>query len=477
MIATVLILTLLAAPAEELLIHRGPGFTLRYPEKNSKVQPPSAAVPFQLVYRKNSLFRLETERLTRPIDLSDDAFANIFMEVQLEALRERVTAPLESQQILNFPWGRAVEFVYYIPARSGKKNRRDLVTEVVTTHDEMLYRFTFWIPERDLKNVAAPLRGVLASFELEGATAAASPSAEAEPPVVLGGNLEYSMAGVERIIDAYRRLIRGEMEKVDADAHANLAEALGWRAYLDGEISAAELEEIQREAETASSMAPDDIDSLQAQAYAYYHANRMVEMEKSIQAALKIDPDDSVSHLLSAIWYSFNPAESKKHAEAALERDPSLEGAYYVKALADRKLGNVAEARTALEQAVELDPRFARAYSELADILEESGDSEGALRALRMAASGAPRNVDARFELALALRRAGQLDQAIKEYRDALQIDDNLPEVHYNLAVLFLQEKEQPEVAAEHFKRFLELDPESDKAEQVESWLRTNGYK
>ena len=79
----VLAVLLLGATQEEELTYRGRGFTLEYPRKNTKLQPSSATVAFQLEYRKNSLFRLETERLTQPIDLSDETFATIFMEVQL----------------------------------------------------------------------------------------------------------------------------------------------------------------------------------------------------------------------------------------------------------------------------------------------------------------------------------------------------------------------------------------------------------
>ena len=159
------LLTLLALGAvDEELVHRGPGFSISYPEKHSKLQPPTAAVPFQLEYRKNSLLRLKTERLTQPIDLSDETFAEIFREIQLERLRERVGTPLEGEQISRFSWGVGIEFHYYLPARSGKKNRRDLVTEVVTTFDDKLYRFTYWIPERDLKRVAAPFAQIVESF-------------------------------------------------------------------------------------------------------------------------------------------------------------------------------------------------------------------------------------------------------------------------------------------------------------------------
>lgn len=465
-----IVMLLSPAPAEDLLVHRGPGFTIHYPKKNSKLQPPSATVPFQLEYRKNSLLRLETERLTRPIDLGDETFAEIFHEVQRERLRERVGAPLESDRLRNFSWGPAVEFQYYLPARSGKKNRRDLVTEIVTTLDETLFRFTYWIPERDLKRVAAPFAQIIESFEPESRVAAAEPEA---PPSTPAGR--YSRRRSEADVQEYRRKIAEASDpKARADLYARLAETLGWKAYLDEEAEPAEIDEIRKAAEAALSGTPDDVDAHQARAWAAYHESRMTEMEEEIQAALAIEPDNAESHLLYALWYAFNPQRSEDEARRAIDVDPDYAPAYYVKATADRRAGDLVEARRALEQAVELDPGFVVARIALADVLVESGDTQAALEAYLAAVSTVRDDPSVRFKLALLLRRSGRIDEAIAEYQNLLGLDASLAEVHYNLAVLLLQEKQQPDLAREHFRRFVELDPENSRADRVRQWLAAN---
>ena len=466
------LLALGAATVEDELVHRGPGFSIHYPKKHSKLQPPSAAVPFQLEYRKNSLLRLETERLTQPIDLSDQTFAEIFREVQLERLRERVRTPLEVDRVRRFSWGVGVEFYYYLPARSGKRNRRDLVTEVVTTLDETLYRFTYWIPERDLKRVAVPFARIVESFSPDRAVAMAVTSETEGSPAPGGG---YSASHSEANAETYRREIeQAENTLARAELYAQLAETLGWKAYLTESPSPAELEEMHRSAEAALSETPRDVDAHQARAWAAYHENRMVEMEEEIKKAIAIEPDNAENHLLYALWYGFNPERSEAMARLALDADPDYAAAYYVKAVADRRSGDLMEALLALEEAVKLDPGFTEARLQLAEVLRESGDAPKALDAYRAAAAAAPSDANVRFKFALALRRSGRIDEAITEYQALLRLEPSVAEAHYNLAVLYLQERQRADRAREHFRRFVELDPDSERAPRVREWLATN---
>ncbi len=464
-------------PADDQVTHHGPGFTLRYPEKSSKVQPPSARVPFQLEYRKHSMVRLETEHLTQPIDLSDPSFAAIFLEVQLERLKERVIAPLESKTIRKYPWGTGIEFVYYLPSRNGKKNERDKVTEVITTVGETLYRFTTWIPERDLSKVESTLAELVASFAPDRPEPAANPASN--PDVApKGSGPGFSIAALDARIHEFRNQV--ESKKNDdaalAQAEAGLAETLGLELYLSGKTSPPALDELSKAAAEAMRLAPESAASHRARAWAAYHKNQMVEMETAIQAALRIDPKDAQAHFLYALWYGFDPRHSEEMAQAAIDADPDLAPAHYVKALAERRAGDLAAARRSLERALALDPTFTRAREELADVLEETGDAQAALATYRTLSQQAPEDVRLHFRLGVIARKAGLIDEAITEYQAAIRVDPKLAEAHYNLAVLYLQEKKAPDLAAQSFKRFLELDPDSDRAETVRKWLRDNRY-
>jgi tetratricopeptide (TPR) repeat protein len=476
------LLLLLAAlaifPADDEVTHHGPTFTLRYPEKSSKVQPPSARVPFQLEYRKNSMVRLETEHLTQPIDLSDPTFATIFLDVQLERLKERVLAPLESKTIRKYPWGTGIEFVYYLPSRNGKKNERDKVTEVVTTEEDTLYRFTTWIPEKDLSKVEPTLAELVASFEPErpASTVTGRGSLPDAPPKSAGPG--FSIAALDARVREYRS--QAETNKGDnaalAKAEAGLAETLGLELYLSGKTTPGAVDDLAKAAAEAMRLSPGSAESQRARAWASYHKNQMVEMETAIKEALRIDSKDAQAHFLYALWYGFDPVRSEEMARAAIDAYPELAPAHYVKALADRREGNLADARSSLERALALDPTFTRAREELADLLEESDDTEAALAAYRTLSQQAPDDVRLHFRLGVVARKAGLFDEAIAEYLAALRLDPKLAEAHYNLAVLYLQQKNAPDLAAQSFQRFLELDPENDRAETVRTWLRDHRY-
>lgn len=466
------LVSLFLAIQEKTLTHRGPGFTLAYPEKSSKLQPPSAGVPFALEYRKNNFVRLEIERLTQPIDLEDETFAGIFMEVQLERLAERVSEPLSSKTVRRFPWGTGIELVYFVPTRSGKKNERDRVTEVTTTVGETLYRFTTWIPEKDVSKVGPTLGQVVESFSPQRAAPAAS------APTSAPATTRFSLAGMDARVREYReRIASAPPHSPDlAHAQAGLAESLGLRAYLTEGASPSDRDEISRAAQDAARIAPGEIDTQRGLAWAAYHRDQMVEMEQAIQQALRLDSKDAETHFLHALWYGFNPARSEAMARVALEAYPDLAPAHYVKALADRRAGDLPEARQALERAVQIDPTFKRARIELAEVLEESEDFPAAAAAYRELSRATPGDVSFHFRLAVTARKAGLIDEAISEYQTAVRLDPSLSEAHYNLAVLYVREKQAPDLAAQSFQRFLELDPESERAESVRKWLRENRY-
>lgn len=458
---------------EDVLVHRGDGFELSYPRKNSVLQPASAAVPFQLQYRKNSLIRLETEPLTQPIALTDETYAEILREVQLERLQQRIRGPVLANRIRHFQWGVAIEFEYELPARNGKKNQKDRVVEIVTTVDRKLFRFTHWIPDKDWKRVSPSFNAIVASFKPDERVADVERSRSSEGAHDADPTAgAYSVRSASRSIDTLRRTLERDGLSTEelADLQARLAKMLGWKAYLS-DPGPAELDEIGRTAEAAFASKPSDIEALQARAWADFHHNRTAEMEEMIQAASALDPNSPENHLLHAIWYRFNPERSSELLARALETDADYVPALFVKAEAERENGDLAEAQQLLERAVTLEPTFSRAQLALGELLVEVEDYDRAVPAVRAAAAAAPEDVVVRFRSGVALRRAGRIDEAIEAYRATLRIDDGLPEAHYNLAVLFLNEKRQEDSGREHFQRFVELAPQSERADRVRAWL------
>jgi tetratricopeptide (TPR) repeat protein len=75
-----------------------------------------------------------------------------------------------------------------------------------------------------------------------------------------------------------------------------------------------------------------------------------------------------------------------------------------------------------------------------------------------VASSGGQDEVGAAFKKAVELARAGQFDQAEAAYKELLTKDPTIPEVHYNLALLYRQKKDVPSAEAE-FQKAIELRP------------------
>jgi tetratricopeptide (TPR) repeat protein len=74
--------------------------------------------------------------------------------------------------------------------------------------------------------------------------------------------------------------------------------------------------------------------------------------------------------------------------------------------------------------------------------------------------------VEARANLGCVLAESGQRDLAVAAFEGALKYHPDYADVHYHLART-LEELQQDNLAAEHWRRFLELAPDSPWAEEA----------
>jgi len=204
------------------------------------------------------------------------------------------------------------------------------------------------------------------------------------------------------------------------------------------------------------------------------------------QEALKIDPAyapammvlardhynnrrlDLALYALRAILDGFdedNPARDKTNAEGHLLRATiwSEQG--------HRKL-----AMDAFRQVVKLRPDAVVARLRLATYLLESGDASEALPILQSAVQYDPDSLAAHLSLGDAYRLLTQFPQAEQEFKWVLQRDGSLPQVHYNLGLLYLfapslpgmSEKQQVQAALASLNKFKELRRKDDPDDQDE---------
>jgi tetratricopeptide (TPR) repeat protein len=88
-----------------------------------------------------------------------------------------------------------------------------------------------------------------------------------------------------------------------------------------------------------------------------------------------------------------------------------------------RTHGRKVEAEAALRAATRADPMFAEAWYNLSDLLDEQGRSEAAINCLRKALHAAPNYADAMFNLALLLQRSNKHAEAAEHWRRYLAKD------------------------------------------------------
>ena len=130
--------------------------------------------------------------------------------------------------------------------------------------------------------------------------------------------------------------------------------------------------------------------------------------------------------------------------------------------------GKLQEAMKALQQAVKLSPNDAFSYRNLGIVYYQLNQNDAAIDALERSIALDPNNVYSHDYLGCACSQKGWQEVAEKEFRKAIEINDDFPDAHYNLAIVYAMQKPPSlELARKHYKRALELglpkDPRLEK--------------
>jgi tetratricopeptide (TPR) repeat protein len=201
--------------------------------------------------------------------------------------------------------------------------------------------------------------------------------------------------------------------------------------------------------------------------------------QRIAQEALKINPDyrpamvviardhyrnrrlDLALYALQAILDGFgpdNPPRDKDNAEAHL-----LRGLIY------REQENRGGAMAEFQKALALRPDLVEARVQYGNYLLESGDPEQALPILEGAKRFDSENLAGRLALGDAYRLLQRYDLAQQEFKWVTQKDASLPQVHYDLGLLYLfapavpgmTPKQQIDAATAELKKYQELRDKS----------------
>jgi tetratricopeptide (TPR) repeat protein len=188
---------------------------------------------------------------------------------------------------------------------------------------------------------------------------------------------------------------------------------------------------------------PDYVPALKVKAKALYLLRRDPEAEETLKrAAARAPADAEIPYDLGRMYY-----QQGKHTQAAAslrratELDPRAYKAWDNLGLASEALGDVAQAQQHYLKALALvhkdHPRYDVVYANFADLLIKLGNYQ---RAFDLAAEAAQRNPDDPRNLFLAGKALVQLersDLSVRWFEQAIALDANYPEPHYQLSQIY----------------------------------------
>ncbi len=151
-------------------------------------------------------------------------------------------------------------------------------------------------------------------------------------------------------------------------------------------------------------------------------------------------------------------------AVAAEEAPPSAGDHFERGCRLDADPATYAQAVEAYEAALEADPEFADAHCNLGAVFYNRGERDDARRHFERCLRLDPGHVEAHFNLANLLEEEGCNEMALHHYRAGLAADPFYPDLHINLALLYEKMELLPS-AGEHWKRYLQLEPEGSWSE------------
>jgi tetratricopeptide (TPR) repeat protein len=154
------------------------------------------------------------------------------------------------------------------------------------------------------------------------------------------------------------------------------------------------------------------------------------------------------------------PTPAQQRAQA--QRDARAQ-VHFNTALGLKRRGLDDSALAEFGMALEFNPRLTEAYMGMGDIYRGWGSLQLADQRYRQAVELEPDLFDARYYLALTRQLMGRFDEAVTAYQHALILRPNDLRTHLNLASAYLQDG-QPEQALTHARRAIELDRSSQPA-------------
>jgi tetratricopeptide (TPR) repeat protein len=141
----------------------------------------------------------------------------------------------------------------------------------------------------------------------------------------------------------------------------------------------------------------------------------------------------------------------------------------YLRSLAYLERGEVKKARVLLEELAASNDSHSAIFNALGAAYRREGMINEAVEAYNNAIKLQENYVEAHYNLGIAYRENGQFEKAEVEYKKAIALDPNFASAHYNLGILYDLYADRPADALKHYKIYKVLAGNTDK---LDVWIK-----
>jgi len=192
----------------------------------------------------------------------------------------------------------------------------------------------------------------------------------------------------------------------------------------------------------------------------FMYAGKFGASRNVLLKSLSLDQENCEALLLLAEMHLFASDHKKtlEYLQKVEQIDKTNPELYFIRAFVFQEQGDTSNAILNLQFAVDNDQEFYDAYIQLG-ILHAAQNNDLAVDYYNNALNIDPNSVEAHYNLAMYYQEHEKLNEAMEEYVNILQIDNCFKHAHYNLGYINLEYLKVFNISLKHFTDAINCDP------------------